>query len=691
MTTHVRPRTQRPSRLVPLVVALLTAAALGSVTAADLDTSAQVDLPVTRVVLFSTGVAYVEHAGRVDGDAALELRVPSAAMDDLLQSLVVADLGGGRVEGVRYGARDPLARILASYPIDLSRDPSLAELLAQARGERVRVTSDVTRSGVILGVERVVAPDRTPRSYLTLATEAGLTRIDLEEVRELRFENEALRAALDAALAAIAEYRDGDDVPVRVLFSGEGVRDVRVGYLREMPVWKTSYRLTLAGDGSADLQGWAIFDNPTSLDFERVSLSFVAGRPASFVSRLYEPVYAPRERVDVTLASGFVPPTDAGAVASEVARSMMAMPSAPAMADAAFADTAFGGDGGVEALAEGRAGGATFSYVVREPVTVARYESVLVPILRADVSAFDVSLFAPGTAGQHPLRALRLVNDSGAHLAAGPVTIFDAQGFTGSALLADTVPGDERLLAYAVDLELAVDVTSRSEPEQVVAVRFEQGLLVSEHRSRVVTRYVVDPRAEVTRFVVIEQARRGGYEVVSPAPAPAVTETAYRFGVALVREGDDTPSDPGIPMHARCDASGACAFEVVLERVESRRVAVSNVPLERIDVYLQELDLSETTRAQLEAIAVLQRDIVRLDRAVSAERGRRAAIADDQARIRQNMAELDRDGQLYQRYVAELTAQEDELLAIVERIAALEAERAERQADLDVLVRSLGR
>lgn len=691
MTTPDRLRTVPPSHRAWLVALLLALVALAGAAAANEFASTSAELPVTRVVLFSTGVAYVEHAGHVDGDATLELRVPSAAMDDLLQSLVVADLGGGRVEGVRYGARDPLGRILASYPIDLSRDPSLAELLAQARGERVRVTSDVTRSGVILGVERVVAPDRTPRAFLTLATEAGLTRIDLEDVRELRFENEALRASLDAALAAIAEYRDGDDVPVRVLFSGEGEREVRVGYLREMPVWKTSYRLTITGDGTADLQGWAIFDNPTSLDFEGVSLSFVAGQPASFVSRLYEPVYAPRQRLDVAVASGFVPPTDAGAIASEMARSMMAMPSPAAMADEAFADAAFGRDSGVEALAEGRAGGATFAYVVREPVTVARYESVLVPILRAEVSAFDVSLFAPGAAGQHPLRALRLVNDSGAHLAAGPVTIFDAQGFTGSALLTDTVPGDERLLAYAVDLELAVDVTARSEPERVVSVRFEQGLLVSEHRSRIVTRYAIDPRAEVTRFVVIEQPRRGGYEVVAPTPAPALTESAYRFGVALVREGDDAPSDPGIATHARCDASDTCLFEVVLERVEARRVAVTNVPLERIEVYLQELELSEATRAQLEAIAVLQRDVVRLDRAIATERNRRAAIGDEQARIRRNMAELDRDGALYQRYVAELTDQEDELQAIAARVADLEAERAERQADLDALVRSLGR
>lgn len=688
MTTPARPNRARPAGLAPFAVTLLTAAVLG-LAVANASSATHADLPISRVVLFSTGVAYVEHAGVVDGDATLELRVPSEAMDDLLQSLVVADLGGGRIDGVRYGARDPLGRILASYPIDLSRNPSLAELLAQARGERVRVTSDATRSGVILGVERVSTADGTQRALLTLATEAGLTRIDLEDVREWHFENEALRASLDAALAAIAEYRSGDDVPVRVLFSGDGEREVRVGYLREMPVWKTSYRLTLTAEGRADLQAWAIFDNPTSLDFEEVALTFVAGQPASFVSRLYEPVYAPRERVDMTLASGFVPPTDAGAIASEATRSLMAAPSA--MLSDAVAETSIASGPGVEAVADGRAGGATFSYVVRDPVTVARYESVLVPILRAEVPAADVSLFAPGSSGQQPLRAVRFSNDSGAHLAPGPVTIFDAYGFTGSALMGDVVPGDERLLAYAIDLELAIDVSARSEPEQVVAVRFEQGLLVSEHRSRIVTRYVIDTRAEATRVVVIEQPRRGGYEVVAPTPAPAMTDSAYRFGVALVGAGATVPSDPNVATQLQCDAGEPCVLEVVLERLEARRVAVTNVPLERIEVFLSDLELSEATRGQLEAIAVLQRDIVRLGRAINAEQERRSAIGSDQSRIRQNMAELDRDSALYQRYVADLNDQEDELLAIADRIAALELQRSERRDDLEVLIRTLGR
>ena len=48
-------------------------------------------LPVTAVTLFASGAAYVEHAGLVKGDAAVELRCPAATLPGLLKTLTVDD------------------------------------------------------------------------------------------------------------------------------------------------------------------------------------------------------------------------------------------------------------------------------------------------------------------------------------------------------------------------------------------------------------------------------------------------------------------------------------------------------------------------------------------------------------------------------------------------------------------------
>jgi hypothetical protein len=659
--------------------ALALLVGLASAVLAQAPVAPPIELPVTRVVLFTTGVGYFEHTGVASGDGEFRLEVANEHMDDLLASLVLEDLDGGTVMPVRYGARDPLGRVLGSYALDLSRDPTLAELLTQARGEALRVETDEVVEGVLVNVERVVAADGGASTLLTLATATGLRRVALEQVRELRFENAALRAELGAALAAIARARDGDANLVRLRFEGEGERRVRIAYVREMPVWKPGYRLLLGDDGRAELQGWAIFDNTTPLDLVDVQVAFVAGSPVSFVAELFEPAYVDRPRVGVDVAKGFVPPVDGGAF-------MRAAPAPMAMAESMDMAAAPARQGaGVEAMAEGVATGASFAYVVRAPVNVGRYESVMVPVLLADVAAPRSSFFASGMPGASPLRAVRIVNDTGAHLAAGPVTLFDGGGFAGTASLGDVPPGEERLLAYAVDLDLRVALETSTEPEVLTAVALRGALLETVHRSRLRTTVRVTGGREA-RFLIVELPRRAGYEVVAPAPAPVETVDALRFGVAWAGDGGDAPSGDAVPTHATCDEGGACRLEVVFERVESRTIALANVDAERLAFYLENVEPSASDREALVALLAAQRRLVGLAREAGAVQAQLDAVFRDQERVRQNMAALDRTSSLYRRYLSDLEAQEDDVAALGARADAVRLARRIAQDELDALL-----
>ncbi len=65
-------------------------------------------------------------------------------------------------------------------------------------------------------------------------------------------------------------------------FLGQGKRDVRVGYIQESPIWKTSYRLVLKDDEKPFLQGWAIVENTTEEDWNDVEPD-AGQRPADLV------------------------------------------------------------------------------------------------------------------------------------------------------------------------------------------------------------------------------------------------------------------------------------------------------------------------------------------------------------------------------------------------------------------------
>src|SRR5690606_26039730 len=159
-----------------LALALTAPAALAQGAPGGDPMPAPADLPVTRVVLFTSGVAYFEHEGTVVGDRAFELSVPPSEMDDMLQTLVLQDLDGGTIEPVTYDSREPLGRILAGYSIDLSGAPTLAQILGQHRREVVHLEASRPLTGAIVSVQRVEAPEEGPRTLRTLATPLPLHR-----------------------------------------------------------------------------------------------------------------------------------------------------------------------------------------------------------------------------------------------------------------------------------------------------------------------------------------------------------------------------------------------------------------------------------------------------------------------------------------------------------------------------------
>src|SRR5262245_30908353 len=94
-------------------------------------------LPVAQVVLFRSGVGYFQREGEVEGSTRVDLTFPVQDVNDLLKSMVLRDLGGGRVSAVSYDGQAPLDKTLKGFAVDLSRNPTYGQILDQAPGEKV--------------------------------------------------------------------------------------------------------------------------------------------------------------------------------------------------------------------------------------------------------------------------------------------------------------------------------------------------------------------------------------------------------------------------------------------------------------------------------------------------------------------------------------------------------------------------
>jgi hypothetical protein len=279
-------------------------------------------LPVRRVVLYKNGVGYFEHLGRVRGNQDVHIDFTSAQLNDVLKSLTVLDLAGGRITGVDYNSEAPLARRLATLRLALGEKPTMAEFLGALRGSRIEVRSGTgpALTGKLLSVERKTRTGAGPgwtveTDEISLVTDGGEVRsVDLNSATSLRIAEKDLQVEVSRYLSLIASSRDQDVRRITISTTGTGERNLYVSYISEVPIWKTTYRIVLPTKPEKKplLQGWAIVDNTVGEDWDNVELSLVAGAPHSFIQQLSEPFYGRRPVVPLPESIQLSPQTHMG-------------------------------------------------------------------------------------------------------------------------------------------------------------------------------------------------------------------------------------------------------------------------------------------------------------------------------------------------------------------------------------------
>ncbi len=648
-------------------------------------------IPISRVVLFNSGVGFFERAGTVEGNAEVEFRFRVEDVNDLLKSLVVQDLDGGQVSAVGYASKDPVSKTLKSFAIDLTEELTLGQLLSQLRGQRVELEAPNRIEGAILGVETVTQKvDDTiiKKQILNLVTDEGLRAVPLDSVSHIRLLDQQLDSELRRALAVLAGSHDMTKKPVTISFRGEGKRRVRIGYVQEAPIWKTSYRLVLGEDRKALLQGWAIVENTSEEDWTNVQLTLVSGRPISFVMNLYDPLYVPRPEEQLELHASLRPQVyeedvsvaamDAPAAARPLAESKAARRKARGRMEG------MGGFGGgfaagaraalvldrdtvaqsVQSAATASELGELFQYQIAMPVSIERQQSAMLPIVAADVKCEKVSIFNEVVHNKHPLAGVRMTNSTELHLMQGPVTVFDGGAYAGDAKIADIAPGGTRLLSYAMDLETEVVSRAKSHPEQLLSVRLIKGTMITTRKLTRSRKYTVKNSGTRTKHVLIEHPLDANWKLVAPAEPEETSRNHYRFGV------DAEPKKPVV-------------LEVREEQTQSQQIALTNLNDRAIAFYVASPVVSEAAKKALQEIVRRKQEITTTEAQRKTLEKQIYAIGEDQARIRHNMEQLDRNSDLYKTYVKKFTDQETQIEHLREQIAELQAKHDQLQKALD--------
>jgi hypothetical protein len=685
---------------IAITTALLTRAAFSQQPPA---TQPSADLPVKEVVLFSSGVGYFEHYGTVQGDGSTELRFKTNQINDILKSLVLQDLDGGKVAAVTYPSQDPIAKTLKSFQVDITANPPLADLFNQLRGAKVTITVDGEKTtGVILGVEkkRVVvkgekADDQTAwASVLNLVSNGKIISQAMDPISSYELDDPSLQEELNKALIALAGARDQDKKPVKINFTGAGERHVRLGYVVETPIWKCSYRLIL-GDSTdktaaatrptlADgkMQGWAIVENQTDNDWNNVQLSLVSGRPISFVEDLYQPLYIPRPIVEPELFANLRPQTYAGGT---VTRDQQKVASVMAAAPPVEQPMALGGRGrtydreftkvlsdakepgldpsaSIASIASASNVGELFEYTVGS-VTLPRQRSAMIPIITDPIEVERVSIYNQSTLPRNPLNGARVKNTTKKHLLAGPITVIDGATYAGDAQIDNLPPGQERLLSYGVDLQMTVDAKDNQQENQIQTGKIYKGILFVTHKLVQTQNYVAENKSDRDKVLIIEHPRVGGDWALVDTIAPLEkTDAVYRFRESI--------------------AAGKSEKLTVKEQlVQDETVAILNADSGALDYYRQQGTIPKPVADALAKASAMKSAMVDTQRQIDADNSHLNTITSEQSRIRDNLKSVKETTQYYTRLMTKLNDQEDEIektqKALVDLQKQLDGERAE--------------
>lgn len=665
----------------------ITVLALLLVIALTLPSKAE-DLKTTRIALFSSGVGYFESAMSVEGNTVAELKFRVDQINDVLKSLVLRDLNGGAISIVNYPSRDPVEKALKSFAVDITGKPTFGELLAQLRGVMVEVKAPSPVTGAILGIERqrfnLEGKTTIEKDVLTLLTAEGLRSFVLPEVASVRILDAKLEGELRKALETLATSHDSEKKTVMVNFTGQGQRQVRAGYILETPVWKTSYRLELGTDKKPYLQGWAIVENATEQDWENVRLSLVAGRPISFRMDLYQPLYAQRPEEKLALYESLRPPSYETEVTGLFYRQGGMAKAAPAAQapsrhilasishDAAMPaeEAAELESSGVASLALAQEAGELFEYSIQTPVSLKRQQSAMLPIVTGEVQGQKVSIYNRTTHLKHPLNGLKLKNTTALHLMQGPVTVFDGGIYAGDAKLPDLQPNEERMLAYALDLAVEVDVKQQPIPEQVTKLWIAKGTLGMQRKLVDEKEYTITNKNQVPRTVIVEHLTAPDWILVEPKEAEEQTSSLLRFKVEVPNQKTRK-------------------LLVKTEKAVDEWVALTDMNVDQIGIYLRQPSISKKLQQALNRLIQLRQELDQTRRQLAETDKSINAIAEEQKRLRENMRVLSQTSDVYKRYEQKFDAQETQVEELRKQADTLQKQEEVQRNALEEFILSI--
>ncbi len=325
-------------------------------------------------------------------------------------------------------------------------------------------------------------------------------------------------------------------------------------------------------------------------------------------------------------------------------------------------------------VADAQPVGDQFEYKIRQPVTIHRNQSALLPIVNSEIDGEKVVVYNEAGRDRRPRLAVWLKNSSPLTLDSGSFNVIDSNAFAGEGLTDAIHPGERRLLSYALDSGLAITSALDSEKERLAKTTIIHGVMTQTRQAREKKTYVIRNNDDKPRVVVVEHTLRPGWKLVD-TPDPAETTAGfYRF---------------------RVEVKPKTTTQLVVQ--ESNPVEttykISDIDEDDISTWFTEKSLDPATEKAIREVIRRQSAIAEQNNKLQALANEKSGIEKDQSRLRDNLSRLNPDHKdettLRQRYIRQMEEQEDRLAQIKSETQKLQDAVDKAQQSLEEYIQAI--
>ncbi|HUS68070.1 MAG TPA: hypothetical protein VMZ28_26235 [Kofleriaceae bacterium] len=568
------------------------------------------DMALGRVVVYRNGVAYYERRATLKGES-LAIQVPYDKVNDFLKSLTVRDARTGKPLPVGFPSPAAAAGGMVSMEIDLPRGAPtdlIITYITEAPAWKPSYRLMVDRKGAVRLQGWAIVDNTSGEDWTDVRVGVGSSsalsfRYDLwsvrDVVRETLTSDDRFAVAPPTGTSPYGTPPDGgeayafsddelprpDSHPVVQEQKWQEEADEMEESIDAAPMASSGGSSRGGGGESASVTRSAPAKPPEVVKREqgrekvKTLAHSIKNKPQRYVVEGFakkgeaDPEARALDRANVLrnqLIEEGVPPAqlevrngnidkDGKAVAADTAGvRLVALPRTRE-------EEAAGGKGATAAEDDRPVGESHFES--KTPMTVERQRSVMVSIVDQATPGETVYLYDAESARgnqRFAFKAIRFENPTHSALEAGPVTVYDHNGFVGEGLT-DPIPGDAiAIVPFALDRQVVVDRVQKAEDRITRLVTLSRGVLTSEVSYVRRSSYDLTNRLNRPVTVYVRHTVADGWNLGTAPAAHEKVGDAHLFKVALApRETKAIAVEESTPMTRTLDLRSPSALDMV--------------------------------------------------------------------------------------------------------------------------------